>query len=1280
MRTSKLLIVLLFLSSYSSVHCQLIKQFLPSLAPASPEASSFTKYGNYDVNLFTGIPNITIPLYEIQVGELKVPITLNYHTSGIKITDIPSRVGLGWDLQAGGSITRKIMGKPDELSNNYLSQTSESEGRVRNGDEIPATIDGLRYLDNVHRQFYDVEPDIFSYNFPGQSGKFLFNQKDNYKAYFIPYAPVSVTYNRRTESIMDLSMKDESGANYTFGAQEWTESGGGNPIACTSAWLLTDMTSANLQDNIHFAYTQRSGSGITDSYYSDYMTFTDASNNSTIYQADNTNGKFYWDYSTVSTWWQQLDEIDFKNGKVVFRSDPQQSRADFGGQYQLQHQLNAIEIYSYNAISATYALIRTIKFNYGYFIKDADINTKRLRLDNVQFVSPSNEIVQTYTFNYNNSIALPSNISRMKDYWGYFNNQLNYIPGTQTETGVPQRTITAIDGNSGAQFQATVGGTNPNAREPNMDYMQAYILQRITYPTGGYTQFEYETNKYLDDDNNPKYAGGLRIASISNYTSSTATPIKKVYTYGNNESGYGRMNFAIEERFFTSIQNLRYGRDGSSTCISPVATCTQRTYFANPTNDLEGWDGAPVVYPTVTEYTINGTFKNGKTVYTFSDKEDAKTSIIGLGIPHFDSYHFIRGLLRNKAVYKISADQVNYTLLTESKKEYQFFPYQWSVGGIGLVVYKKLITQDYLYGDIFCGSSTEDSYNDLCHSFTDEGNYSYNSYNIVSGDNKLISETNIVYDQSDPTKSVSTITTYTYDDLDHLQLASIQTTNSKAQKVTTTNTYPYNYTTSPYTEMAANHIFDKVVSSAKIIGTSPGTPLTAQYNNYKNSSLDNYVVGSIQTTTGSNPKKDRAYFNGYDDRGNILDMQKTNDIHMSYEWGYDNMYVVAQVSNAQNSWITKTKVISQVSAGLTVGANSTNSTSIEKQIEVAQSGSVIITLGNSQTTQETVTGSITITKPDNTNVTQSVSVILGKGCDNGATITFNNIPTGTNTVEILLNSNSHPFGFCGTVKYPGEIINVNTEGVKEFFYNSFEDITGNEITSNTCAGKVSYDNSGTKYVVPFQKPNSREYIIDYHYRSNGKWIAVTKPFTNNMTLNEGDGIDEVRVYPKDGQMITFSYEPLIGLTGQCDAANRITYYEYDGIGRLARIRDMDNNILKQYCYNYDGQNAPCNVPFCVNAAASYSNSIPVKYTVVMTNTATSANYTFTINAATSSGAVTGNQTDIPSGIYNITMTPPKGTNQSVTFQAGDITQQGTSFSAFNISVECPNTLPISIHN
>lgn len=84
-------------------------QFLPSVIPPTPQAAALARYGEYPVSHTTGIPDITIPLYEIDLGGYKLPITISYHASGFRPDDVATPVGLGWVLNAGGAVTRTIM-------------------------------------------------------------------------------------------------------------------------------------------------------------------------------------------------------------------------------------------------------------------------------------------------------------------------------------------------------------------------------------------------------------------------------------------------------------------------------------------------------------------------------------------------------------------------------------------------------------------------------------------------------------------------------------------------------------------------------------------------------------------------------------------------------------------------------------------------------------------------------------------------------------------------------------------------------------------------------------------------------------------------------------------------------------------------------------------------------------------------------------------------------------------------------------------------------------------
>ncbi|WP_162915396.1 hypothetical protein [Paraflavitalea soli] len=88
-------------------------------------------------------------------------------------------------------------------------------------------------------------------------------------------------------------------------------------------------------------------------------------------------------------------------------------------------------------------------------------------------------------------------------------------------------------------------------------------------------------------------------------------------------------------------------------------------------------------------------------------------------------------------------------------------------------------------------------------------------------------------------------------------------------------------------------------------------------------------------------------------------------------------------------------------------------------------------------------------------------------------------------------------------------------------------------------------------------------------KSIGAWKLIELALTNVTTINvSGDTIDEVRLFPQGALMTTYTYAPLIGITSQCDATGRMSYYEYDSLARLIRIRDDNGNILKQVDYQY----------------------------------------------------------------------------------------------------------------
>src|SRR6201999_2281359 len=136
----------------------------------------------------------------------------------------------------------------------------------------------------------------------------------------------------------------------------------------------------------------------------------------------------------------------------------------------------------------------------------------RLRLDSIQIQDKAGSVMQHYRFGYNTSVALPAYSSKAQDLLGYYNG-CDGKPGKPTNTMLtPVQTIT-YNNNNGTMNYETIGQAN---RLPDSNYMQAFILDTIHYPTGGYTTFNYQTNHFVTFGVDA-LGEGLRIHTISSY-------------------------------------------------------------------------------------------------------------------------------------------------------------------------------------------------------------------------------------------------------------------------------------------------------------------------------------------------------------------------------------------------------------------------------------------------------------------------------------------------------------------------------------------------------------------------------------------------------------------------------------------------------------------------------------------------------------------------------------------------------------------------------------------
>jgi hypothetical protein len=171
----------------------------PPMTALSPNAASLGLYGEVPVSFFTGVPDITIPLYNIVVKDYVLPISLSYHASGVRVDQRPGWTGLGWSLFAGGVITRSVNDKPDDFNtNNPFDDGGKESGYYFNYGVLNASSWNQRtYLRSVAqngvKSHKDTAPDEFSFNFAGYSGKFYLDHTRNWAVQC--NKPIKVEFN-----------------------------------------------------------------------------------------------------------------------------------------------------------------------------------------------------------------------------------------------------------------------------------------------------------------------------------------------------------------------------------------------------------------------------------------------------------------------------------------------------------------------------------------------------------------------------------------------------------------------------------------------------------------------------------------------------------------------------------------------------------------------------------------------------------------------------------------------------------------------------------------------------------------------------------------------------------------------------------------------------------------------------------------------------------------------------------------------------------------------------
>lgn len=1054
----------------------------PQFIPPSPNAYSLGKYGDVPVSLYTGVPDITIPIWTLRERDLLVDVSLSYHGSGIKVDEVASWVGLGWVINAGGVITRKIRSQAEHVISDGSLRPLRANIDFYSGsdyhNELIAFIQEQQ-LQAAANGSLDTEPDEYFFNFMGRSGKFYFNEDGEAILYKHEALDIKLRYVS-ADLGNDIIITAENGTVYEFCQRESTFF----PTLSqthTTTWYLTKVKSPNGSE-ITFEYqglpSVRHNIRESSHYQAELQTATQT-------QIVPPIGP----HSDMTVTELQIKKIITDDGWIEFNLGTQ-LRQDYES---ASYPLESIIVYRENG-----AAHRKFKLSTSYFeannaekydgIMPENFNhlNFRLRLDAVQeFASDDTPAKPAYRFEYwgdddpntDDVYTLPYRLSPNQDHWGYFNNADNehIFPGNSEGRPITSESWYVWNRES---VNITVTNTLGNGanREPDAEAVKACALKSVHYPTGGYTDYFFETNKW----NDTYIGGGLRIHKIAEHTGTTqaketyfdynfrATTIDprdlyyKVYRILWVEAPIGQWspseemlaNFGLTtpdgERDADMIKISTYPQAvlggvspgyGSVTVYQPGTGSTKTTFDTH--FNFPDYYGIDDVYDEIDMFEIQGLF-DSQFISAITYPGLPSTGLTKTGVndwPYPETYDntWKRGLITGRWTYS-----ENMNLLRRETFNYK------RVLLDAIPAYK-------------------------VRSWQNDQSFAYSKYYIPHAWINLEEYIVEQYDENGENPVITT-TEYYHDNLLHTQPNRQIVNTSDGKSKVTVISYPSDYAsgTEFIDDMKANHLLaypieqvtylddgsNQVILSGNvslfktggkglkdqdlILETPVPVPLASFRFSNRAAAGELPPSGTASTFSQDSRYRPRILYNSYDEMGNLREYSSSNGVRKSYKWGYQQSKPVAEVVNAQNN---------------------------------------------------------------------------------------------------------------------------------EFLYENFEESAASGVTEDAAVARTGLKYFSGDYVVSFTRPNARNYTIEYWYlETNGKWQHIAKPYTvSSMTLSEGSGIDDVRIYPTDALMTNYTYDPVVGVTSMTDQNCSTTFYEYNELGRLEVVKDSKGHVVKSYIYHFKQQ-------------------------------------------------------------------------------------------------------------
>jgi hypothetical protein len=1119
-----------------------------NFTPFSPTTAQTSKLSTVPVNIFTGVPIVSVPLYSYQSpsGALGYNLSLSYFAGGTQVSQAATTVGLGWYLNAAGAVTRTVRGMPDDFASGFL-YTGAIPTDFRAG--------GNNYYDD----YTDAQQDIFEFNCNGRTGKFLIG-KD--KAIILTeMSKLKISYTLATDNtIASFRIVNESGVKYDFATKETTKITGLTDFVSgysnadyTSAWNLTQIISPFNTDTIKFNYNSKTISSVFAYPQTTY-----------VKNADGTRPYTYAPLGSVSSNTNTISAVVLPDGKKI---------SFIYGTINLWGSLNDTALVK---IKFSDTALRTgYLFNYANStIQVGGAGPVRTSLF-LKKVTPftAKGIKRGYSFNYTSPLAIEDyNIAYQKDYWGFYN-----------KATLP---------NPPNLFPLINGYTWGTSRNPDITYTTANALTDYYLPDGGYINYQYELNSHY-----PYIKSAVNVAVNAAAASQNNITLNKVY---NNKhllsfnlsalvSRVGSAPITGDGSITCSIKNTA----GTVTYASTVFSLYDLFYLGIKTWQFNLPNGS---YQLQTQLSA-GTVVTGSFPVNVTWENQ---------LPDNSSTAVAAGGLRVKKITRraVSDDVTNATIeeykyITEDGKSSGFlgdipkydYPYQETVTNGGTTT-----TTDYT------AVSSEPVNN---QDYSQGSPVGYSRVEVISGTaNHNIGKTVYEFTGLQDVNSNAGTSAFPYapqqlNDWGWGLPKKVYVYDSAGVLVKKTITN-YTFDTVFYTSPVHRSLKLGKSATSYTGGNLTGKTYIAQ--EYYPSAGRAYPVTVLDTIFQKNGSINTSYKNllydtNYNVKKVITNYDKTRNLQLETRMYYPYDYFFTKFGAIKT---LKTEgIISPVVATESWITGDANPRLISASVSDFQiingyiKPRIVYELQNNKPVPLSVIGNF-----DSSKLVRDTNYIKAQQVFTTFDIKGNLLETKsaiTNQASSVITDYNNQYA----------IAKIANAGYFDAAYTSFEaDGTGNwaiastlrDSTAAAVTGRRSYNltngnittanvlNTATAYLVTVWANTGTSVYVNGIFlatpiaQQNG-WGLYTIEITAAPTITvSGTGlIDELRLHPKDAYMSTATYEPMVGITSANDAGNQITYYEYDYMNRTSVIRDKNKNIIKKYEYS-DGNAANTTQP------------------------------------------------------------------------------------------------------